>query len=161
MHFRCAIQMTDEEIKSIYERICSDGLYDSFFWAAQCKSADDFLDWWRDAGTLGIEIRDGELVAMCALDHWNGRAAQFHYCIFRNAWTRTYEIAQATLDYLASSFKSRLSTIYGVTPVTNTLAVRFLKRNEFQVLGAIPKALTLTDGTIVDALMSYYDLEER
>lgn len=148
--------LSDGEVRELFHRVEREGLYDSFFHGAQCKTADEFLAYARDAGTWMFRIdRDGETVAFAMMDTFSAESAHFHHCHFRAGWKHTLETAKAVLAWLREACPS-VSTLIGVTPADNRLAIRYAERCGFKILGVIPRSLTAKDGTVMDAVLSVY-----
>ena len=154
--FTHAAYLTDDEIRGLYERMEREHLIDSFFHAAQCKSAHEFLAYVRDKGTWMFQVeRHGGVVAFGMLDNFSAESAYFHHCHFRAGWKHTLETAMHTLDWLQASCPS-IKTLVGITPTRNKLAVRYAQRCGFKILGEIPRSLYDRDGNVQDAVLSVY-----
>lgn len=154
--FQHQAYLSDEEITGLYDRMEREGLLDGFFHSAQCVNAQEFLEYVRSDGVWMFDIRrDDEVVAFAMLDNFSGESAYFHHCHFRTAWRYTRETAQHTLYWLRENCRD-LSTLVGITPATNTLAVRYAERCGFKILGVIPKSLPGRGGQAVDAVLSVY-----
>lgn len=154
--FTHAAYLSDDEIRELYNRMEREALLDSFFHAAQCKTADEFLRYARDIGTwLFRADRYGEPVAFAMLDSFSAESAYFHHCHFRAGWKHTLETALHTLDWLQASCPS-IKTLIGITPAKNKLAVRYAGRCGFKILGEIPRSLYDRDGNVQDAVLSVY-----
>ena len=154
--FTHASFLTDDEIRELFNRMDREGLLDCFFYAAQCRTADEFLAYARDVGTWLFRVEKyGEPVAFAALDNFNAESAYFHHCHFRAGWKHTLETACYTLDWLKVACKG-ISTLVGITPSKNRLAVRYAQRCGFRILGEIPRSLQNMDGETIDATLSVY-----
>ena len=154
--FTHAAYLTDDEIRELFHRVEREGLLDSFFYAAQCETADEFLAYVRDKGTWMFQVeRHGEVVAFGMLDNFSAESAYFHHCHFRAGWKHTLETACHTLEWLQASCPS-IKTLIGITPTRNRLAVRYAGRCGFKILGEIPRSLYDRDGNAQDAVLSVY-----
>lgn len=154
--FQHAAHMSDDEIKSLYDRMEREGLLPAFFYAAQCKSASDFLSYARDIGTWMFRIdRDGETIAFAAMDNFSAESAYLHHCHFRAGWRYTLETAKHTLEWLRTACPS-VTTLIGVTPKSNRLAIQYAERGGFKILGVIPRSLKDMEGNAQDAVVSVH-----
>ena len=154
--FTHAAYLSDDEIRELYNRMEREGLLDSFFHAAQCKNAGEFLDYVRSDGVwMFLVERYGEAVAFGMLDNFSAESAYFHHCHFRAGWKYTHETACYTLEWLRGACAG-LRTLIGITPSRNRLAVRYAKRCGFEILGEIPRSLYDRDGNVQDAVLSVY-----
>lgn len=154
--FTHAAYLSDDTVRGLYGRMEREHLLDSFFHAAQCKTADEFLAYARSEGVWMFRVeRDGEVVAFAVLDNFSAESAYFHHCHFRAGWRYTTETALHTLDWLQASCPS-IKTLIGITPTRNRLAVRYAQRCGFKILGEIPRSLYDRDGNVQDAVLSVY-----
>ena len=154
--FTHAAYLPDDVVCGLYDRMEREHLIDSFFHAAQCKSAHEFLAYVRSEGVWMFRVeRDGEVVAFAMLDNFSAESAYFHHCHFRAGWRYTLETALHTLDWLQASCPS-IKTLIGITPTRNRLAVRYAQRCGFKILGEIPRSLYDRDGNVQDAVLSVY-----
>lgn len=157
--FTHAKYLEDHEVIELYSRVVREGLADSYFYAGQFSSAVEFLRYVRSGFSWLFRVeREGEVVAFGMLDNFNAESAYFHHCHFRAGWKFTSDTAKAALRWLHEVLPD-LHTLIGITPATNTLAVRFAKRNGFRILGEIPRSLRNKDGQVIDAVLSVYTWE--
>lgn len=159
--FTHAAHLSNAQLAALFDRVVAEGLYDSFFYAGQCRTAEDFVKYSRSPLNWVFQAkRNGELVAFAMLDNFSGESAYFHHCHFRAGWRFTDETAAAALGWIKRSIPE-ISTLIGITPVGNKLAVRFAKRNGFKILGEVPRSLRNKDGEVIDAVLSVYTWEDK
>lgn len=157
--FRHFLHVDPGAIRGLYERLEREGLYESFFYARQQTSADGFLAYSiKEAWSFTIE-RDGVVIGFAMLSDFDGESARIHVCFFREGWADTLRAARAGFKWLLTACPS-VTVLHGVTPASNTLMVRFLKKAGFTVVGRVPRALSTACCGTVDAVISYYDLKE-
>lgn len=97
-----------------------------------------------------------EPLGLAWLNGLNGSTAFAHFCGLKSARGRSVEIGRAALGYWMQNFKF-LRVILGLTPSNNRLAVRFIERIGFSVMGEIPGVLfDAYQGRDVSAVLSYY-----
>ena len=154
--FTHAAYLKDAEIRELYDRMEREGLLDSFFHAAQCRSSQEFLEYVRSPGVWMFKAeRYNETVAFGMLDSFSAEAAYFHHCHFRSGWKHTCETAAYTLEWLQAKCPS-VKTLIGITPARNRLAVRYAQRCGFNILGEIPRSIYDLDGNVQNAVLSVY-----
>jgi len=157
--FEHSAYLTDHEVKALFDRVVAEGLYEHFFHSGQCKTANDWLSYVRAPGTWMFRVlRNDELVAFAMLDNFSGRAAWFHHCHFRAGWRHTKNTAKACLLWLADALDGYVSTLVGITPASNKLAVKYAEKCGFEVMGTLPHLLNTFNG-IEDAVISKFNLE--
>lgn len=159
--FTHAAHLSNAQLAALFDRVVAEGLYDSFFYAGQCRTAEDFVKYSRSPLNWVFQVeREGELIGFGMLDNFNAESAYFHHCHFRAGWRFTGDTAAAALAWIKRSIPC-ISTLIGITPATNRLAVRYAQRNGFKILGEIPRSLRNKDGEVIDAVLSVYTWEDK
>lgn len=157
--FRHSAYLTDDEIRGLFDRVVAEGLYEHFFHSGQFRDSIEWLDYVRSNKAWMFSVsRNDQTIAFALLDNFSAEAAWFHHCHFRAGWKHTKETATMTLRWLADVLNGYISTLVGITPASNRLAVRYAKRCGFEIMGTLPRALHTFNG-IEDAIISKFDLE--
>lgn len=101
-----------------------------------------------------------KVVAEFALENFTGKAAQIHFSMhpdnpslmnFRLAKSVTGDILNT---WLRQDGEPYLHTLYGLTPVDNTVACRFIQKVGFEKLAILPSGISYL-GETTDALLTF------
>lgn len=145
---------------ALWCKLCNEGKKDVVFYEKDVKSEQDFIkmalnphvDFFRylvDDDTAGVFWINGK----------EGYIGRVHHFWFKKYYRKCIELARIGLEHLfrmKRDGKPCFKTLYGMTPVSNKLGVRFLKKIGFEVIGTLPDAcyIAAQDKT-EDGLISY------
>jgi hypothetical protein len=161
--FRHQAYLTDEQLALLFWAVVNGGLYDSLYYNGGLKAPREWVEYVRDECWLFQgELQDGTVIAFAWMDGFTGGAARFHHCTLRAHWRHALPCALAALEWLESlPDLGRVQTLFGLTPANNALAVKFLSKAGWYIMGRMPNALALADGRVVDAIVSHYQLRRQ
>lgn len=119
----------------------------------------DFTAYVQSKTIFGGFIFRGEEPAACFwVSDISANVAFFHYWCYKLVWGKAVnEVAMVALKYLATN--THLTGLCGRTPARSKLAVQALRNRGFKILALVPEAIRMYDGTIDDAVVSFYDLK--
>lgn len=152
-------ELSDEEIIVLFYRMDREGSKRQVFFDGHIDSPWDFLNYTRSKLIFGGFLFRGDEPAACFwVSDISANVAFFHYWCYKLVWGKDVNgTAQAALKYLANN--THLTGLCGRTPASHKLAVRALKRGGFKILALIPEAIQKYDGSIDDAVVSFYSLK--
>jgi RimJ/RimL family protein N-acetyltransferase len=153
----------DDEIIWLFVKMDNEGTRKQVFHDGQIQTPWDFLEFVRSGLIWGGFVYDenAEPAACFWVSNITGNVAFFHYWLYKAFWGRdTYKkLAAVATEYIAQN--THLTGLAGQTPATLKLAVRALKNYGFKILGTIPEAIKLYDGTVTDIVISFFDLKPQ
>lgn len=152
-------EMTDDEVIVLFYQMDQEGSKRLVFFDGHINTPWDFLDYVR-SGTIfgGFLFKEGKPAACFWVSGISANVAFFHYWCFKLVWGKDVNnVALAALKYLATN--THLTGLCGRTPASNRLAVRALKARGFKILALMPEAIEKYDGSIDDAVVSFYSLK--
>jgi len=123
-----------------YAKMDDQGLIEDAFPDGSMTSIAGFMAMCNELSSSVIFARDittGEVAGHCYLTEQRGLACQVHFAVLKGfhgpiAITMAKDIARQVFKH------SSLKTLVGLTPVTNRLALRFIDRVGYKVIGIIP-----------------------
>ena len=153
--------MADDELKWIYEAICSDAtLCKTLFYDGAPGCLGVFLDradqWWLTA----VARPDDTTVGVFWLNGYQGRSAQIHFAIFEGHRAEAVQIGRATMDWLYE--QEWLHSVYGLTPATHRHVFPFIEAIGFKIIGKLPGACWIErKQKHVAGVLSVYDFGRK
>jgi len=135
---------TDSEIIGFYYRMVDAGAANTVFSDGQIQSGEEWLLMAKSPGSFLFVVYVGsEVVAVAWLNRVEIRTARFHYCMFYNGWKKgSVEIGTQVLETLMGRKDSNGEYLFdmltGLTPLSNRLAVRYLKKCNWKIVGELP-----------------------
>lgn len=153
--------LDDYTLQRLYNKLRAEGLYDKVFYEDNHPTANSFVDYIRNQCWM-VHVMDttGEDMGVFWLDGFSGKAAFFHYWVFKVGWGQSKDLQREVIEWLTEELKDSILTLVGKTPASNKLAIRFLKQGGFKILEAIPDAIGFANGTLDDAIISYRRLNQ-
>jgi RimJ/RimL family protein N-acetyltransferase len=153
--------LEDSDLHKLFFQLHGEGLYDKVFYENNHPIPSSFVTYVREqCWFVKVTNTSGQNVGAFWLSDFSGKAAFFHYWVFKAGWGESKAIQEETLRWLAKE-STLITTLIGKTPASNRLAVRFLKQAGFKILDAIPDAIRFADGTFDDAIISYRRLTDE
>jgi hypothetical protein len=97
----------------------------------------------------GVSDNTGEIECEATLNNFIGLAAQIHFSMHPRNWgPKALTVADGCVQWLFTLARVSptvalplVDSIFGLTPVKNRLAVRFIQKIGFEAKGVLPKAL--------------------
>jgi hypothetical protein len=149
--------LPDEFLYSLAIQMVREGTFHHVFYDGTITSPEAFLETMQKPANVPVFFFDGsEPLGFAWLNGLSGNLAFAHFGGLKSARGRSVKIGQLAVKYWMTNFKF-LSVILGITPQPNRLAVRFIERIGFTVLGEIPGVLfDAFKAEKVSAVVSYY-----
>ena len=124
------------------------------FYDGSVRTSHGFLEAMQKPRNLPVFYFEGTSpMGFAWLNGINGGIAFAHFCGLRGA--RAVELGRMTLDYWFSAFRF-LHVVMGTMPASNKLALRFVKRLGFTIVGEVPGMLfDAYEGKRVPGVISY------
>jgi hypothetical protein len=158
---------TDSEVLGFYDRMVENGTAEAVFSDGTINSR---ADWLRDMKSpytfLYVVYAEGCTVAVVWLNRVERKKAYFNYSGFFSGWKRgSVEIGKHILKIIMSMKDSCDSHLFdilmGITPVSNKVAVKYMKLCGWQVVGVLPLGVWSQQNQKSEpALISYFTREE-
>lgn len=127
----------DQVLSLIWKQIVNEGLDKKVFPDNSISTVADFLGLMKDTRNIPVFAFDGKLLGLAWLNSVHDKHALAHFCMMREAWgKKTLQVGQEILKYW-NSFDV-LDVIIGNTPSDNKLAIKYIQKLGFTVIGEIP-----------------------
>ena len=138
--------VSDEDMVKIFLRMAAKGLHERVFYMGEIKSPFDWLSVVKNpTNSVHLIVDDDNIpVAIAWLNTMRWSSALAHFCILPEGWGRekSTDIGNATMNYWWSMNRPDgtpiWKTIRGETPSNNRLALKFIQRIGFKIIGTIP-----------------------
>lgn len=159
--------ITDTQLMGIYLKMLKHRLVDKVFIMGEADTPEKFIKVMKNSrNAVNIVVDDsGECLTLSWLNRWGFNHAFVHHCFFPEAWGKSsVEIGKMILKYWFSMKKDSgepiLDVIMGKTPESNRLAVKFIKRMGFTIIGTVPDiCFDIKSGKKIGAVFSYIKRE--
>jgi len=132
----------DSTIIGLFERVVSDGIFDTIFYEGTVDSKEAFLTMMKGNGAiLYLLLIEKEIIGFVWLNRFEGKTAHLHFCTFKNTWGtgKNVGIGRFTLRQLINM--GCFDLFVGWLPVWNTHAINFVKACGAKTAGIIPNAV--------------------
>lgn len=150
------------EAKWYAEQLIAANLHTKAFYDGSVKCAEDFYDLARNPNVylfLAIDAKTGNPAAHMHLTNFSGRTAHSHFSI--HPAYKGSEAVRVALEGLDQIFElerapgeALVTTLIGITPVQNVLAIRLLKICGYTPLTTIEDICEFEDGSFQAGLIS-------
>jgi hypothetical protein len=134
------------------------------FCETQIDGLADIYEVLDGSGILTFYAWDSAFERICVeatLCNFVGLAAQLHFSVHPDYMGKAaLEICEETLQWMFSlrrmdEDQPLIKSLYGLTPITNRLAIKFVLNNKFEKLGILPSSVfDHAKGQYVDAMIS-------
>lgn len=153
----------DSVIKGLYARIRAEGK-EHIFSDGIITDEDTFLHAMKHLNNhLWIVKYKGEACGIIWINNIEHRTARGHFCMFNNVYGKGAEIGREAIKQVLNirdaNGEQIINTIIGITPASNKLAVRGVKRSGAKIIAVLKKAVKLHDGNMDDGVLSIFTLE--
>ena len=153
--------MADDELKWIYEAICSDAtLCKTLWYDGEPGLFSQFMERIRPWWLARVSAPDDTSVGVFWLNGYQGRTAQIHFAIFEEHREQAVQIGKATMQWLSEL--GWLHSVYGLTPVTHRHVFPFIEALGFKIMGKVPGACWIErKQKHVAGVLSVYDFGRK
>ncbi|WP_461210087.1 hypothetical protein [Desulfocurvus sp. DL9XJH121] len=161
-----ARSLDDAVLAELWERLWAENLARAVFYAGGMEDFASFRAFADEPGRLFYAVTaGGGPAALFWLDGGGGGAARIHFAAYRRAWGRAARIIGLFVtDWLltcrTAQGRRALEVLVGVTPASHAPALKFIADISFTILGTVPGALVLADGSRTGAVVSYLRARE-
>lgn len=130
--------VSDDELKTIFHRIESEGTLKIVFYNNTVKDEVEFIKFFKSTQNfIALAYLDKKPCGFTWINSLNETYAFMHFCFFKEFWGERMEgIGETSFDYFKSwgSFQ----VFIGMIPGFNKKAIKFAKRMGYVELGTIP-----------------------
>ena len=133
-------------IREMWRQMVDDNTWKTVFFKGIVENEDTFIEFMRDPKNAIVTVWTDRPIAIAWLNGFDVGIAYGHFCMFSSCWGNGlslkagHEIVNYWFDFKSDGVPF-LSVIIGIMPETNTLAVKYIKRLGFNMVGVIPKSL--------------------
>ena len=154
--------INDGVLRDVWTKLVAEGKDKALFWGGSVQTAAQFIDWLKVPFNYPVLVIDTEQVAFLAwLNNYADKVAMAHFC---GVLPLRLEYPKTVMRYWAgmkdADGEPLLRTIIGLIPSVNVKAIRMVEKVEWKVLGEIPDALELYDGSRSGATVTYYSTKD-
>jgi hypothetical protein len=130
-----------------------------FYEEGSPQTSQEFFDYMWERRWM-VRVREGSQdLAVFWFSDFKGTTCFAHQWCFKAAHGRADKVIKACYEWCVNNTK--FSGILGCTPRSYPLAIRVAKKAGAKVMCTIPKNIRFRDGRLDDAVITFYDLEER
>jgi len=149
-------------LASLYQRTVDQGLAKTVYFEGLVNSYDDFIAMAKRKSTVMVfTFMGNDCVGYAWLSPISGNYAYPHFCFFKKVWgERARELGHLVLDHWFSfvddSGGRLLDVLFGIIPIFNVSAQRFVADVGAVRLGEVPGLFKTTDGVQKNAVIYYW-----
>lgn len=149
--------LPDEFLLGLAVQMQQEGVFERVFYSGEVRGPHGFLELMQRPANLPVFFFDeSEPLGFAWLNGVHSGVAFAHFCGLKACRGRSVEIGRQALDYWFGAF-AFLHVLMGTIPASNRLALRFIRRLGFTVLGEVPGMLyDAKEGKRVPGVISYY-----
>ena len=131
--------LPDETMIGVWNRLVFCDLVDTLFYSGETTTPESFLRLVKAPhNVVNVVVDERQIVFISWLNDVGPNFAFGHFCGFPEIWGKhSVEVGKMVVDYWFDNFKL-LDTIIGKIPAVNKMAVRFIEKLGFTILGTIP-----------------------
>jgi hypothetical protein len=150
----------DSDLAWLYLSLVAEGLEKKAFYDGSVQCASDFVRLFKSPGQLLFVVMRGETIVMISwLNSLEGKRVRANFSMFKQGFGKdSFEVGKRVIDhYLSLSGPDGFlfDVIYGVTPTSNKLACKYVKKI-MNVSAIIPNfCFNYWDKTTSDGLITY------
>jgi hypothetical protein len=152
--------MADSTLAGLYLGLVADGLEKIAFYDGSVQCAADFVRLFKSPGQLlFVVMREETPIMISWLNSLDGKRVQVHFSMFKHGFGKnSFEVGRKAVDHylsLTGPDGYLFDVVYGVTPTTNKLACRYVKKI-MNVAATVPNfCFNFWDKTTSDGLLTY------
>ena len=153
-----ACSVPDVILYGIWKQMVDEGKVTQVFYGGTVTCAADFLAFMKAPKNLPVLVVDEEAKKIVFLAWLNGLQATHAYGHFCSLEPFKRHAVTTIIDYWKSL--DLFNIIIGLTPETNTMALRMIGIAGFKTLGILPRLCTMAyeNNSIVGGVITYLDL---
>ena len=155
---------TKPTLEFVWSKIIGDGLVQRLFYDGSVQNLEAFLGAMMNEDALPFVMtnEDGKIVLFAWLNCIEGVMARMHFTMFRDSWggkRNAVALGRKMVEHVLSRKDDAgyiIHTVVGITPVVNTLALRYVMALGMERVGIVPNGATLyyQGGRVVDAVLT-------
>lgn len=154
----------DSFVRGLFERMQEEDTVHDVFCDGSVTTAEEFLRMMKfGSNQLFVIEFNGKMGGFCWLNGFEHRRAWFHFCFFnalrgKDAVEAGREVIRELLNMESAAGSPMFDLLTGLTPETNTAALRWVRRLGGQILGTLPEAVwDSARGESVSGVISYVE----
>lgn len=132
----------EEEIRKAFRITKDEGSLEKVFLSGRIRTEDQFLSYMQDRKNLPVFIFEPEISGYAWINGIHSSYAFVHCCFFKNIWGKNKHIVDSIVSYWFSftgnDGKPLFKTLMASVSLDNKPVNKFLLRNGFTLLGAVP-----------------------
>lgn len=159
--------MPDSYLSQVYRRTVIEKTIHKIFYDGTINNTKDFISFFKQEHIELIFVYyRGEEAGFFWLSPFVRKSAFITYCLYKNFLRESLMISQACINGIFSrknkDDEALFDTLLGLTPASNKLALKFLKKNGMEVVGKIPGLISdnARDKSI-DGVISYLPRSQK
>ncbi|OBQ52727.1 hypothetical protein [Halodesulfovibrio spirochaetisodalis] len=137
--------LTEEELRTLWKTLCSEGKKEVIFYDGQIADSDDFIQFMQDDMNYVYVAYEGEKpLALVWVNNFLGKCGMIHFTMFYNSKGKEELIGSYLLNFLLFS-KSEgefcFDALYGLTPRAYRHALAFIQKLGFRLVTEMPSSV--------------------
>ena len=155
----------DPIIREMWRQMVDDNTWKTVFFKGVVNNEETFIEFMQDTKNAIVTAWTDRPIGIAWLNGFDVGTAYCHFCMFSNSWGNGlaikagHEILKYWFDFKSDGVPF-LDVIIGILPETNTLAVKYIKKLGFNIVGTIPKYLHNSyQNRSVDSVICYIERE--
>lgn len=145
----------DEVLIMVYYRLCEEGRYDSLFYDGAVTDVHQWLAFIKSRERLPLLVvnpQKGSIHCIAWLSDYSRGTPFVHFCLLGKHWRGVFPVI---LEYWK---QFNFHVLLGITPETNTQALRIVRFAGFREIGTIPKVCPIAKtGQRVGGVLTCYE----
>jgi len=154
-------------LEGYWRKLSNAGLHRQRFHAGGVNSAAEFIEAVLAEHSLFFivyDVKTKDVYGECTLNGFMGKTAQIHFSVMPEFFRQSIEITRIVLTLLfglvdANDDKPAVTTLIGVTPETNRLAIKFIQKVGFKHVITIPDMCNV-HGILVPGFITKLSIDE-
>lgn len=136
----------DRIIQEMWNQMVVDNTWQTVFYDGNVSDAPSFMRFMQDKKNAIVTAWTDRPVGIAWLNGFGVGAAYGHFCMFSESWGNglAFKVGDKIVDYwfdFQSDGVSFLNVIIGIVPETNSMALRYVRKLGFQLVGTVPQSL--------------------
>jgi hypothetical protein len=159
--------MSDSYLSQAYRRTVIEKAIHKIFYDGTIKNTNDFISFFKQEDIeLFFVYYKGEEAGFLWLSPFVQKSAFITYCLYKNFLRESLVISQACINGIFSrknkDDEAIFDTLLGLTPASNKLALKFLRKNGMEVVGKIPGLIfDNAKNKSIDGIISYLSRSQK
>ena len=162
-----SLHSTEKLAIPYFRSLQADGLVKYAFCEGDVHDLSSWMEFLRRADTKVLFVaHNDQAIGHLHLNNWMGYAAMAHFSCLRAYHRYAAAIGESVWGTISQWTRTDgtpyLKTVYGLTPVWNKAAVRFLKKVGFEQITIVPESSYIAcEGVFSDSILSVRTLQVR